>query len=63
MTSQRLRLAESAPPRDLPADQRERISRAVAESFVHAFRVSMIGCAALAALSAAGGFLVQPKKC
>lgn len=59
MTSQRLRLAESAPPRDLPADQRERISRAVAESFVHAFRISMIGCAALATLSAAGGFLVR----
>ncbi|HEY2907335.1 MAG TPA: MFS transporter, partial [Vicinamibacterales bacterium] len=54
MTSQRLKLAETEPPRNLPAEQRERIAHAVADSFVHAFRVAMIGCAALAAASAAG---------
>ena len=63
MTSQRLKLAETEPPRDLPADQRQRIAGAVAESFVHAFRVAMLGCAALAAMSAAGGLVVRPKKC
>ena len=51
------------PPRDLPAEQRERIAGAVAESFVHAFRVAMIGCAALAAISSAGGLVIRPKKC
>jgi EmrB/QacA subfamily drug resistance transporter len=63
MTSQRLKLAESVPPRDLPAEQRQRIAGAVGESFVHAFRIAMIGCAALAAASAAGGLVVRPKKC
>jgi EmrB/QacA subfamily drug resistance transporter len=63
MTSQRLRLAETEAPRDLPPEQRERIARAVAESFVAAFRVAMIGCAALAAVSAAGGLVIRPKKC
>jgi EmrB/QacA subfamily drug resistance transporter len=62
MTSQRLKLAETAPPRELPPDQRERIARAVAESFVHAFRVAMIGCAALGAVSAAGGLVVRPAR-
>ncbi|HEY2093978.1 MAG TPA: MFS transporter [Thermoanaerobaculia bacterium] len=63
MTSQRLKLAESVPPRDLSAEQRQRIAGAVGESFVHAFRIAMIGCAALAAASAAGGLVVRPKKC
>ena len=63
MTSQRLKLAESMPPRDLPADQRQKIAGAVAESFVHAFRMAMIGCAALAALSASGGLVIRSKKC
>ena len=62
MTSQRLKLAETVPPRNLPPDQRERIARAVAESFVAAFRVAMIGCAALAAISSAGGLIVRSKK-
>jgi hypothetical protein len=61
MTSQRLKLAETEPPRNLPAEQRERIAHAVADSFVHAFRVAMIGCAALAAASAAGGLVVRQK--
>ncbi len=63
MTSQRLKLAETAPPRDLPADQREKIAGAVAESFVAAFRVAMIGCSALAAMSAVGGLVIRPEKC
>ncbi|HEX3109335.1 MAG TPA: MFS transporter, partial [Thermoanaerobaculia bacterium] len=63
MTSQRLKLAETEAPRDLPPEQRERIAGAVAESFVAAFRVAMIGCAALAAVSAAGGLVIRPKKC
>ena len=62
MTSQRLKLAETEPPRDLPPDQRKKIAGAIAESFVAAFRVTMVGCAALAALSAAGGLVVQPKR-
>jgi EmrB/QacA subfamily drug resistance transporter len=59
MASERLRLAEAAPPRDLPAPQREEIARAVAESFVHSFRITMFAAAALAAASALGGMMVK----
>jgi MFS family permease len=62
MALQRLRLAEAAPPSDLPAPERDRVAGAVAESFVHAFRISMFAAAALAASAAAGGLLVRPKK-
>jgi EmrB/QacA subfamily drug resistance transporter len=62
MTSQRLRLAEAAPPHDLPAPVQRRISAEVAAAFVHAFRISMLAGAALAVASAAGGLMVGPRR-
>jgi len=58
MASQRLRLAEAKPPATLDAAARARVSTAVDEAFIRAFRISMLASAALAAASAAGALVI-----
>lgn len=58
MAAQRLRLAEAKPPATLDASERARVSTAVDEAFVRAFRISMLASAALAALSAVGALVI-----
>lgn len=58
MAVQRLRLAEAKPPATLDAPERARVSAAVDQAFVRAFRISMLAAAALAALSAGGALVI-----
>ncbi|HXA17270.1 MAG TPA: DHA2 family efflux MFS transporter permease subunit [Thermoanaerobaculia bacterium] len=58
MAAQRLRLAEAKPPATLDAGERARVSAAVDQAFVRAFRISMLTAAALAALSAVGALVI-----
>jgi len=58
MASQRLRLAEAKPPATLDPAARARVSTAVDEAFIRAFRISMLASAALAAASAAGALVI-----
>jgi len=58
MAAQRLRLAEAKPPATLDAATRARVTTAIDEAFVRAFRISMLAAAALAAASAGGALVI-----
>ena len=63
MASQRLLLAEAKAPKTLDAATRARVTAAVDQAFVRAFRISMLAAAALAAASAAGALVIgRPAK-
>jgi hypothetical protein len=58
MAAQRLRLAEAKPPATLDAIGQARVSAAIDDAFIRAFRISMLAAAALAAASAAGALVI-----
>jgi EmrB/QacA subfamily drug resistance transporter len=62
MHAQSIKLADARPPSGLDPAMRQRIELAVQQSFVSAFRIDALSAAALAALSAAGGLLVERKR-
>jgi len=63
MAAQRLRLAEAKPPKTVDAATRARVTAAVDQAFVRAFRISMLAAAVLAAASAAGALVIgRPAK-
>ena len=62
MQAQAAKLADAKPPAGVDPEMRKRIEAAVRLSFVHAFRVDALAAASLAALAAAGGWLVEKKK-
>jgi EmrB/QacA subfamily drug resistance transporter len=58
MSEQRLRLAEAKPPATLDTTDKARVSAAIDDAFIRAFRISMLAAAALAAASAAGALVI-----
>jgi len=62
MLSQRLKLADAAPPKNAdPATQRT-VALSIDDAFARAFRIDMLGAGALAALSAAGAVVIAKKR-
>ena len=59
--AQRIRLAETTPPKGVDAATAERIDEAVDHAFVRAFRVNVVAAGVLAALAAAGGLVIKKK--
>ncbi len=61
MHAQAVKLADARPPAGVDAAMRKRVEDAVKQSFVRAFRVDALAAAALAALAAVGGLIVEKK--
>jgi hypothetical protein len=58
MLAQRLKLADAAPPRDADPPARRIVEDSICGAFEKAFRINMLGAAALAMLSAGGAVVI-----